>query len=260
MSVPDAFVSDAHVLALEPVVFGDGSGRGTAEDWIGSGCFPDAEAAPKVACVGARAWYARSGLAVELPAATAWSTSPEELPASWPGAWAVSTNVATMVRAAWAFAPDAALSATQACAERVLPILRGVRGLADVANLARRFVRSARTLSQSQATDATRHFLDSYSGWRPALSAAPNHALMAAYHLAYAMVHLRAAERDLPGDVSSPVWAAVTSVEHAEHAARAVASYRNGVRWRRPLASVVRAACPWHLILRGMLSAKGGQA
>jgi len=221
-----ANISDAYSLSWAPVEFGDGSGRGSFEDWLACGGWPDASSeSPKVVAEGRRSWYLDGCEAVELP-------EPDRGHLAWPELWAKagaaelmgllrSQGRAPLARAACACARSALASLREryAMAHDTTgdPLLRFTEAWAGGDIDAERLVRSA----YAEALGA---------GWT--FSAAPE---------------LRAAQVAFVADSDFARSAAQSVTDSSLLIIDVSGSAAEDVQ--RLLGDVVRGALPWHEVL-----------
>lgn len=236
-----ALVSDAHVVAYRRVELRDGSGRGSAADWLAAGCWPDAsQGSPALAVLGRDVFFADGSRTVRLPSTDGWPSATRRRGVLWPEAWATCEDGETMLRAAH-FLPDAVLvSAAVECA-RASIAGAGLVALEDrrphqAVEAAAAWLAGGRTRPLARAAKrALAAVVGSYSNAETLRGA---HAAGAAGRAASSAAHADTRATDVAAA--------------ADHAAYAVASRR--AAGRAAVADIVRSVAPWHVVLDALVA------
>lgn len=257
MIVTRAWVSDANVISWRPVEFGGGSGRGTAEDWLESGCWPDAAEAPQIAVVGSYAYLARGGRSVALPSTDggvltdagdtavrpecAWPGGGVTEWRTWPESWHCCGDGARLLAACSVMVPTRwlVLAAVACCRDVLRLAVKGDDRPGAALDAAEAWasgapgepeLRGFERLASRSLEDAMRFPL-SLDG----------HAAVGAHR---AVCHaVRAAH--------APVFASHAAAQAADalYSAGCAAGDGSIVRAKARIADVVRGALPWHVVL-----------
>lgn len=239
-------VSDANILAWRDLDFEDGAGRGTVEDWLASGCWPDAADAPILAVVGDDAYYAHRGVVRRLPPVSdapkgaLWSDGIAKWSPSWPVMWHDSIDARWMLWVACTVLPrdqaTFALCAFARTACRFIPIAETRCEMALVA--------AERCVAGTGSLDDVASAIEEAKAAARALAPSP-----AAHHAALAAV--RAAASFLGG----------ARLLNADVVARyVVEAFERGTTLtnkdcHRLTAYLLRGVLPWHAVLACLLKA-----
>lgn len=233
-------ISDANVLAWRELSLGGGDGRGCLEDWLASGCWPDAAEAAQIVVAGDRAWHAHAGRATPLPDPwPAWGPAPNlgRWP-PWPVAWETCGLPGTLCEAALRTAPYR--DVLRAAAELVEMALAEVPGVDHRAHEALAETRRWATGSLD------RGYLFVSASEANQAAAVSDGAAQRAYWSAATLAS---------GSPSRAVTQACTALSMV----RAADGCSDDVT-ARFMADTLRRTIPWHVVLDGLLRGLGGAA